>query len=205
VNTHDFGEHGAEPVADINIDDLGFRARLETTATINDIKANQGGHKEVGRVKRLIGLIGVVAALATLAAGLLSATAVADPGTSVAFVVNNQFGGTQTVVVSSIPGCATGTVTDTNGPQAAFDGPVSLFSGTKLFDCGASGTFTLAYRVHHIDCAPTDSGTWMIVGGTGAYAAMTGEGLVSDTYFPSACPASGITDSYSGTLRLAGN
>jgi hypothetical protein len=122
-----------------------------------------------------------------------------------AFVVNNQFGGAQTIVVSSIPGCATGTVTDTSGPKAAFDGPISLFSGTKLFDCGASGTFTLDYRALHDDCAPTDSGTWMIVGGTGIYAGMTGQGLVRGTYYPAPCVASGIIDGYSGTLTLAGS
>jgi hypothetical protein len=157
--------------------------------------------KGVGRVKRLAELVGVVAVLTVL----LSATAVAAPGTSVVFVVDKQFGGAQTIVVSSVPGCATGTVTDTSGPQLASDGPISLFSGTKLFDCGASGTFALSYRVHHYDCSPTDSGTWMIVGGTGVYAEMTGEGRLSGTYFPGACVASGIIDSCSGTLRLAGN
>lgn len=152
-------------------------------------------------MKRLAALAGV----ATVLAVSLSTAATAAPRTSVAFVVNNQFGGAQTIAVSSIPGCATGTVTDTSGPQAAFDGPIILFSGTKLFDCGASGTFTLAYRVHHLDCSPTDSGTWMIVAGTGVYAGTTGEGLVSGMYLPSACPASGIIDSYSGTLRLGGS
>jgi hypothetical protein len=133
-------------------------------------------------VKRLIGLVGVVAALAMLAAGVLSTAAAAGSGTSVAFAANNQFGGPQTIVSSSIPGCATGTVADTSGPTAAFDGPISLFSGAKLFDCGAAGTFTLAYGALHYDCSPTDGGTWMIIGGTGLYAGMTGQGLVSGTY-----------------------
>ncbi len=167
--------------------------------------SNRSHQSGGGRLKRRIGLVGAVAALAMLAAGVLSAAAVADPGTSVDFVVNNQFGGPRAIVVSSIPGCANATVTDTSGPAAAFDGPISLFSGAKLFDCGASGIFTLAYRVHHYDCSPTDSGTWMIVGGTGVYAGMTGEGFLSGAYYPIPCFASGIIDSYSGTLRLSGS
>src|SRR5262245_44104104 len=162
-------------------------------------------NQEVGKVKRLIGLVGVVAALATLAACVVSAGAVAAPGTSVAFVVNTQFGAVATTLASSIPGCTTATVTDASGPEAAFNGPVGLFSGTKLFDCGPSGTFTLAYRAHVIDCSPTDRGTWMIVGGTGLYAGMTGQGVVSGTYYPAPCSASGIIDSYTGMLRLAGS
>ena len=160
--------------------------------------------REVRRAKRHIGLLGAVLALAALTAGVVSAEAVGAPVTSVAFVVNNQFGGPQTIVFSSIPGCPTGTVTDTSGPQAAFDGPVTLFSGTKLFDCGASGTFTLADRVHTFVCSPTDSGTWMIVAGTGTYAGIGGQGRLSGTYLgPDSCTHTGILDSYTGTLRLA--
>src|SRR5262249_59858987 len=98
--------------------------------------SNRSLQSGTGRLKRRIGLVGAVAALAMLAPEAV-------------------------------------------GSSAASDGPISLFSGAKLFDCGASGSFTLAYRVHHYDCSPTDSGTWMIVGGTGVYAGMTGEGLLS--------------------------
>lgn len=151
----------------------------------------------------------VTLAVATAAGVLLAMaaavpSAAATPGTAVAFVVNNQFGGLETTVTSSIPGCPAAGVTDTSD-QLAFRGSTIHFSGQKLFDCGTSGTFTLAYQVLHVKCTPTNNGTWTIVGGTGAYAGMTGQGQVSGTYYPIPCDESGgVIDSYTGKLSLAG-
>src|SRR5262249_51241668 len=160
-----------------------------------------GHQRRLGGVKRLITLGGLIAALAVA----LAAAASTAPPTSVALVVNNQFGEPQTIVASSIPACPTGTVTDTSGPQAAFNGPIILFSGTKRFDCGAAGTFTLAYSVHTQTCSPTNSGTRMAVDDTGMYAGMSGQGLVSGMYFGGQCYPNhaGVIDNYTGTLRLA--
>jgi hypothetical protein len=96
-------------------------------------------------------------------------------------------------------------VTDLND-QLAFHGSTIHFSGQKLFDCGTSGTFTLDYQVLHVDCTPTDGGTWTVIGGTGLYAGMTGQGQVTGAYYPAPCVESGgIVDSYTGKLRLADN
>jgi hypothetical protein len=144
----------------------------------------------------------------SIAAGLgavaFATIASAAPAMRVAFVTNNQFGGTSTFASSSIPGCLSGTVTDTTS-TASLHGPIRLFSGTKLFDCGASGTFTLSYRVHALGaCSPTNSGPWQIEGGTGMYAGMSGQGQILSTYFgPDACTHTGSSGNYTGTIRLA--
>jgi len=150
-------------------------------------------------VKCLIVAAGLAGAFA---AGL--AVASAAPATRVAFVTNNQFGGTSIFASSSIPGCPSGTVTDTTS-TASFHGPIRLFSGTKLFDCGASGTFTLSYRVHTLSaCSPTNSGPWQIEGGTGMYANMSGEGHILSTYIGSdPCIHTGTIGNYTGTIRLS--
>ena len=100
-----------------------------------------------------------------LVAAVLAATIVgsasASPGLRVAFVVDVSFTGTESTVTSSIPGCPSATVTTSGG--AGFGGPIGRFFGTKTFDCGASGTFTLSFRAHAFGCNPTDSGTWMMV------------------------------------------
>ncbi|HXJ64564.1 MAG TPA: hypothetical protein VNN79_12490 [Actinomycetota bacterium] len=151
-------------------------------------------------MRRFIGT-SVVLAFTTLVMGGVAAPALAAPGTRVAFVVDVPFSGTETIVVSSIPGCASGTVTTTG--DAAFNGPIGRFFGTKVFDCGSSGTFTLAYNANTFFCTPTDSGTWKIVEGTGDYAGMTGQGLLTGTFFGGdSCGAEGVLDSYTGTLRL---
>jgi hypothetical protein len=151
-------------------------------------------------------LILAVVAVAVTAA-VAGQTAAAAPGTPVAFVVDVDFaGGTQTIVpgTSTVPGCDQATVTDTQ-LNFAFPGQVGLFQGTKVFDCGPSGTFTLDYKAHVIRCAPTDDGTWQVADGTGLYAGMTGQGQVTGTYVGGPqCAATGILDSYSGTVRFAG-
>jgi hypothetical protein len=146
----------------------------------------------------------IAAGPATALAVALTAVASAAPGIRVAFVTNNQFGGANTFTNSSIPGCPSGSVTDTTS-TASFHGPIRLFSGTKLFDCGASGTFTLAYRVHTFGaCSPTNSGPWRIEDGTGMYADMSGQGQILSTYLgPDACTHTGSSGNYTGTIRLA--
>lgn len=116
-------------------------------------------------------------------------------------------GGAETLVVSSVPGCEAGATVSTDG-GAAFSGPIARFFGTKVFDCGASGTFTLAYNEHTFACMPTDSGAWKIVGGTGSHAGMTGQGRLTGTFYgPEVVdcgPAEGVLDSHTGSLKLAG-
>jgi hypothetical protein len=149
-------------------------------------------------------LLLAIVALAVTAA--VAGPAAATSGTPVAFVVEDLFGGTQAIVAgtSTMPGCDQATVTDTQ-LSFAFPGQVALFQGTKVFDCGPSGTFTLDYKAHVIRCAPTDDGTWQVADGTGIYAGMTGQGQVTGTYVGGPqCAAAGILDSYSGTVRFAG-
>lgn len=141
---------------------------------------------------------------AAIAAGVASlafvAGALAAPGTRVAFTVDEHFAtNTGTILASSIPGCATATVT-TPAPGGKAVGPMGLFWGTKVFDCGSSGTFTLDYRAHALAGELNDMGTWQITGGTGTYAGMTGQGLISGTYHDEFTV---ITDSYTGIIRLA--
>lgn len=147
-----------------------------------------------------------VASLALLAAAALvmgHLPASASPGTQVAFVIDTPFDGSpEMALVSSVPGCPAATVI-TSPEGFAVTGNVARFSGTKELDCGSSGTFTLAYRAHTLVCSPTDSGTWKIVGGTGMYEGMTGQGKVSGTYYGAdPCEHDGVIDAFAGTLRL---
>jgi hypothetical protein len=143
-----------------------------------------------------------IRALLLLAAGVvvgvLAAASVAAPATKVAFVVDQQISGAGTVLVSSIPGCPTGTVTS---DSAGFvHGAIGHFVGTHTIDCGDGNTFTLSYIAHARIGSPTDSGTWKIVAGTGAYADMKGNGTIAGTYY---LDFTGILDNYAGTIQLA--
>jgi hypothetical protein len=138
-----------------------------------------------------------------LVIALMGPAAWADAGTTVSFIVDVPFGGSETIIASSIPGCPSGTVTTTG--EVTFRGPIGRFFGTKVFDCGASGTFTLEYRASAFACSPTDSGTWKIRGGTGIYAGMSGVGHLTGTFYGGEpCAPAGIVDAYTGTIRLVG-
>ncbi len=140
--------------------------------------------------------------VAALLAATIVGSASASPGIRVAFVVDVSFAAGESTVTSSIPGCPSATVTTSGG--AGFGGPIGRFFGTKTFDCGASGTFTLSFRAHAFGCNPTDSGTWMMVEGTGMYAGISGQGQLAGTYYGAApCEFDGVLDSYTGTIKLA--
>lgn len=145
-----------------------------------------------------------VLALLAAAALVIGLPAHAAPGTQVAFVVDTPLDGSaETILVSSVPGCSTASIT-TSLEDFAVTGNVARFSGTKELDCGSSGTFTITFKAHTLVCSPTDSGTWKIAGGTGMYEGMTGQGKVNGTYYgPDLCEPEGIIDAYEGTLRLA--
>ena len=87
-------------------------------------------------------------------------------------------------------------------------GPLTNFSGTKVFDCGAGNSFTLKYRATTSDCRSTDSGNWKLIGGTGIFADAKGHGRLVGTHTlgdgtGTFCDNDGIDDHYTGKIKLA--
>lgn len=108
------------------------------------------------------------------------------------------------LVASDIPGCSSATVATTNATGST-KGPVTTFTADKSFDCGGGDTFTLSLVARVIGCAATDSGSWHITGGTGAFEGAHGGGRLVGTYTlggaPSdSCSTDGINDNYIGVI-----
>lgn len=93
---------------------------------------------------------------------------------------------------STIDGCESGTVV-TNG-RVTGGSTFGKFNGFKLFTCSEGGGFVVRLSAKFDD---TDStGTWAVVGSSGAMAGLHGSGTLVGT------PTStGINDVYDGTLR----
>lgn len=150
---------------------------------------------------RRVALLMVFLSITGLVTAGQSGTAGAAP-TTVDFTIRETLPpGNGTLVAGSVPGCSNLDVFNESG-SATFAGPVSVFEGTKRFQCD-EGDFTIRYRAIVIGCAATDSGVWRVIGGTGDFAGSRGGGLLEGTYDTGdACTATGIDDRYQGILNL---
>ena len=150
------------------------------------------------------------AARITLSAALLSGlspllaapASAAGASESISIVSTVDFAtGSETFVAEGGGLCRSGTAFVSNGPYIRERG-VSTFLLNKGFTCDdGSGTFFVELRVWYSPCAATDRGVWTVLGGTGAYASLKGQGQVVGTYTPGPCSdATGLVDHYTGRL-----
>jgi len=115
------------------------------------------------------------AAIATLAS---AGSAFATTPTPVTIDIQTPFAtGIGTFTTSGAGLCPSGTTTDQlfgTPPDGKFH---ANFHDLKTFTCAdGSGTFTANVQAHLIFGAPTDSFTWNILSGTGAYTNLHGSG-----------------------------
>jgi hypothetical protein len=136
-------------------------------------------------------------ALATAVALTLVATTGAAPPTSVTITVDTEFGYVGTFTTTGGILCPSGTTSDVVSGNG-FQGGVGNFHDQKTFACDdGSGTFTLHIEAHVFLGDPTDSGSWSVSDGTGAYAGLQGSGTLVGTYYPD---FSGIQDELVGRV-----
>jgi hypothetical protein len=131
-------------------------------------------------------------------------TPVSPPGT-VDFTVKTA--GDPSFIVAApypIPGCSSASVTDLSNDKNLGPGTRAEFSGVKEFTCSGGGMIDIQYDVTWTVCSPSNHGTWQIVGGTGTYNALSGQGQLVGTYYPGPCldpsNSGGIYDRYTGTI-----
>ena len=161
-------------------------------------------------MRRLFVALGVVAvSIAALAAGAASATGAGHavpPGhwAPVRMTVSFPWDGVapESVVASTISGCAVGDVVVTVIEPDQQIGDLWIFTGRKTFSC-AAGEFTLSYRSYRLGDATSALGTWVILNGTGAYAGMAGTGIVQGRYTYDGGQKTGIVDSYAGLVSMS--
>ena len=140
---------------------------------------------------------GLLLAVVSALAALVATAALAASRTQVAFTVQmSGFGGA--LITSTIPNCATATV---GTPEAGwfFHGQVGHFYGQHSFDCGDGNTFTVSYIAHSAGGSVTNTGTWKVIGGTGMFARLAGNGTLSANGTPG---ADTFLDIYTGTMLL---
>ena len=151
---------------------------------------------------KLLTLAGAcVATLAVAVALVATATAGATVGTPVTISGQTTFGSPGTFATSPGSGlCATGTTSDSNIGQLSITGGQSgrhvIFHDQKTFTCDdGSGTFTMDLQVMLVVGNPTDSFSWRIVSGTGAYTNLhgTGSGVGLEL-------ENGVDDTYTGSV-----
>lgn len=150
--------------------------------------------------------------LAVLTAAVLAATLMvaaapvgAAPPTAVDFTISETLDPLTVGVLSAgsiSADCLAPSVTTTNF-RGGGGGSVQTFAGDKVFDCGDGNSFTLSFSARAIGCAATDSGSWRVVSGTGAFAGLRGNGSLVGTYVGGdACGSTGILDNYTGRFFL---
>jgi len=138
--------------------------------------------------------IGLVLALGAML--LVAAPASAAPVKST-ITVTSIFGAPEPFTTTGGVLCESGTATTDfdhfgGGPRAG------TFHLTKTLTCDdGSGTFTILVQAKVIFGAPTDSGGWAVIGGTGDYENLHGGGSLVGTYF---FDPDGITDVYTGVV-----
>jgi len=147
----------------------------------------------------------VAASVATLAAVTvvmaMAGTAGASGGTPLTITGQTTFGSPGTFQTSVGSGlCATGTTSDSNIGNLFTTGGQSnrhlIFHNQKTFTCDdGSGTFTMNLQVMLVFGNPTDSFSWTIVSGTGAYTNLhgTGSGVGLEL-------GNGVDDTYTGSV-----
>ena len=114
------------------------------------------------------------AAIAVLA-GAGSALAATPTPVTIEVITTSPAGGTFTTSGAGL--CPSGTTTDQNFGTGGQSGFHANFHHRKTFTCAdGSGTFTANVQAHLIFGSPTDSFTWNILSGTGAYTNLHGSG-----------------------------
>ena len=149
--------------------------------------------------------------LAVLTAAVLAATlmvaaapAGAAPPTAVDFTIEETLEVSEGFLKAgdSIPNCESPVVTTENF-RLGGGGDVRTFAGDKVFTCASGDTFTLSFNARVRDCSATDSGSWRVTGGTGAFAGLRGNGRLVGTYVGgNSCGPTGIDDNYTGRFFL---
>lgn len=111
-----------------------------------------------------------------------------------------------TIVSSSIPGCASGTVDTVDATAGPFGSDGMVFRGTKIVNCDNGDTLTFTYVARYLSSdSPIDFGRWDIRGGTGSLAGASGGGFLIGNYTGGSGTAgdnTGITDNWFGLLRI---
>jgi hypothetical protein len=120
-----------------------------------------------------------VAALAGTAvaalAGAGSALATTPTPVTIEVITASPAGGTFTTSGAGL--CPSGTTTDQEFATGFQSGSLINFHVLKTFTCAdGSGTFTAILQAQLIFGSPTDSFTWNILSGTGAYTNLRGSG-----------------------------
>ena len=93
--------------------------------------------------------------------------------------------------------CASGTATtDFHHFGGSFASRAGSFHLTKTLVCDDdSGSFTIVVNAATVFGSPNDQGGWAVLDGDGAYATLSGGGMLVGTYVPD-----GIIDVYTGSL-----
>jgi hypothetical protein len=128
----------------------------------------------------------LVALLVAGAAGVwLSPVAVASPPTSVTITETIDFttDPVTATFTASAPLCPSGTFVDTVKAGGGGQGPLNLVISSVYTCADGSGTFTLLKQIHirFTDDTSTSTGTFVVKGGTGAYAGLHGQGTDDGT------------------------
>jgi hypothetical protein len=138
----------------------------------------------------------VLVALLLASAGGAAPALAAPVGLSVAIVAHTSLVLEEVPFESSLPGCETGTVVNSEDSMAQFNNHGGSFIGTKEFTC-AGGTSGFDLRLRARFGAGGSTGSWVVADAWGAYAGMKGSGSlvgvsVSETE---------IDDIFTGTVR----
>jgi hypothetical protein len=127
--------------------------------------------------------------VAGVASVWLSPVAVASPPIPVTITETIDFTTDPDTFTASAPLCPSGTFVDTveaegrGGPPAA-EGSLTLVISSVFTCADGSGTFTLLKQIHIQFTDPdnaTSTGTFVVMGGTGAYATLHGQGTDDGT------------------------
>ena len=137
--------------------------------------------KKTGRRMFRLALLASITMLITAFAPAANAA----PPTSVDFTIQEvlPLSTPGTLVGGSIPSCATPSVaTPSADLVVTTNGNTTRFAGTKIFTCASGDTFTVSFSARVKDCSMTDSGTWRLTAGTGAFVDASGSGQLMGTY-----------------------
>jgi hypothetical protein len=97
--------------------------------------------------------------------------------------------------------CASGSVVDTGIVFGGFqNGRSAQILVRKTFTCDGGGTFFVKIQVHLDFETSTESFTWVVTGGTGAYANLHGSGS-GTTVGDGSDPQTGNINTYTGSLH----
>jgi hypothetical protein len=131
-------------------------------------------------MKARLSLILAALLVAGVASVWLAPVAVASPPTPVTITETIDFttDPVTATFTASAPLCPSGIFVDTVDTAGVGRGPLNLVISSVYTCADGSGTFTLLKQIHiqFTDDTATGTGTFVVVGGTGAYARLNGQG-----------------------------